>query len=181
MHQSPHVAPPTPSAQQRGAQLSQFVHDTLVASARLATIPTVDAVAALLVERDGAYVVSGHTFTDPAAASAERLLVAHAVRLDVVRGFALARALERASARHLWTEGERTCAWCDSPIRALDDAEELGLKLVHHACARAFDAWANEPDPRDVRRDAEMPVSEPRIAAPCDGPAPVLDDDDAAF
>ena len=181
MHRSPQVAPPTPSAQQRGAQLSQFVHDTLVASARLATIPTVDAVAALLAARDGAYVVSGHPFTDPAAAKAERLLVAHAVRLDVVRGFSLARALERASARHLWTEGARTCAWCDSPIRALDDAEELGLKLVHHACARAFDAWANEPDPRDVRRDAEMPVSEPRIAAPCDGPAPVPDDDDAAF
>jgi len=141
---APHVAPPIPRAQERGAQLSQFVHDMLVASARLATIPTVDAVAALLVARDGAYVVSGHTFTDPASAKAARLLVAHAVRLDMVRGLSLVRALERASARRLWTEGERTCAWCHHAIRALDDAEELGLSLVHHPCAVEFGEWAND-------------------------------------
>ena len=140
MTRAEQTARPTPSARQRGAQLAQFVHDSLVASARQASIPTVTAIAALLVQRDGDYLVAGQCFTDPTTATAERLRVAHGVRLDMLRGCSLTRAMERGSARRLWMQGERTCAWCERPILSLNHAEELGLALVHHGCAVEFGA-----------------------------------------
>jgi hypothetical protein len=56
-------------------------------------------------------------------------------------------------ARQLWARGERSCAWCEQPIRAIDDAEELGLALVHHSCATEFAEWANETEEARLERE----------------------------
>ena len=74
-------------------------------------------------------------------------------RLEMARGVEMGRALERARARRLWERGERTCAWCDNPIRSLADAEELGLSLVHHSCAVEFGEWANEDEDARLERE----------------------------
>ena len=100
--------------------------------------------------------------TIPSVAQLERFLFrgsapvpgkAHRVRLDMVRGFSLGRALAIDAARSLWQDGNRACAWCDNPIRSLADAEELGLSLVHHSCAAEFGEWANEDEDARLERE----------------------------
>ena len=135
-------------SRQRGSQLAQMVYSSLVASARAqaapSTAPSVSELEQLLVQRDGALMVAGEAFSDPALARTARLLLAAQARLDMARGYSLPMALERCRARRLWLAGDRTCAWCEQPILTLDHAEELGLRLVHHGCAHEFAEWAND-------------------------------------
>lgn len=74
-------------------------------------------------------------------------------RLEMARGLSFGRTLERAHAWLLWERGNRACAWCDQPIRALSEAEELGCALVHHSCAVEFGEWANEDEDARLERE----------------------------
>ena len=87
------------------------------------------------------------------APDAETLRAAQHARLEMARGVEMGRALQRARARRLWERGERSCAWCDNPIRSLANAEELGLSLVHHSCAVEFGEWANEDEDARLERE----------------------------
>jgi hypothetical protein len=40
--------------------------------------------------------------------------------------------------------GETHCAWCRCALTELRHVEAIGSKLVHHACAREFDAFVYE-------------------------------------
>jgi len=133
------MAHASPSAQHRGAQLAQLVYSSLLASARLATVPTV-------AELEG-FLAAGDAITPETTRAAE-----HA-RLEMARGVPLGRALERARARTLWERGDRMCAWCEQPIPTLAGAEELGLAIVHHSCAVEFGEWANEDEEAAAERE----------------------------
>src|SRR5574340_298553 len=99
--------------------------------------------------------VEGTYYATPGDADRARRATAERMARSLATGRSLARLLTASEARTLWTQGQRTCPWCERAVSLSDDVEPVGGRLLHRDCYEAFTEWAASPSADDWRAEED--------------------------